>query len=245
MPPFEETTNRRAGYLASLLNIPPLIFRFQFNPESITDKKSFSYQEANGFGEWALDHAKAATDIPSTVIGLVTDVKELGARLTGTKPLEARGGEPRTISMDFVLDARRAGPKDGNSHYDGSIAPDLAVLRAFLYPPYDLIDLTKLLVSEFKDVPCFIKPPECSLSYGGISLTCVMTDLNIRVTAFDQKTDPLRAEVSVTLKEQSQSVSHVVDFVKRNVHTFLAPFRENWQEDLLVTSGIQGVIDLF
>lgn len=242
---IDDTTNRRAGYLASLLNMPPLIFRFQFNPESISDKKSFTYQPSNGFGEWGFDQTSAGTGFFGTLGGLATDVKEIGALLTGTKPLEARGGEQRVISLEFALDARRGGPKDGDEHYEGSIAPDLAVLRSFLYPAYSVIDLGKIIFSGFKDIPCFTKPPECALNYGGISLTCVMTDLNVRITAFDQKTEPLRAEVSVTLKEQSMSFSHVFDFLTRNIHAARAPFRENWQEDLLVTSGIQGVIDLF
>lgn len=245
MPPFEDSSNRRAGYLASLFNVPPLIFRFQFNPESMSDKKSFNYEQSNGYGEWGFDQTTAGMGFFGTLGGLATDLKEIGALLTGTKPLEARGGGLRTLSMEFALDARRGGPKDGDDHHGGSIDPDLAILRSFMHPAYDLIDLTKIIASGFKDIPCFTKPPECSLSYGGVSLTCVMTDLDIRVTAFGPKTEPLRAEVSVTLKEQSLSFSHVSDFLVRNINASIALGRENIGEDFLVTSGVQGVIDLF
>ncbi len=245
MPPFEERTNRRAGYLASLFNVPPLIFRFQFNPESMSDKKSFEYQQSNGSGEWGFDQTSAGTGFFGTLGGLATDLKEIGALLTGTKPLEPRGGGLRTLSMEFALDARLAGPKDGDSHYDGSIEPDLAVLRSFMHPAYDLIEVTKILASGFKDVPCFNSPPECSLSYGGVSLACVMTDLDIRITAFGPKSEPVRAEVKVTLKEQSLSFSHVSDFIARNINASIALKRDNVGEDFLVTSGVQGVIDIF
>jgi len=236
---------RRAGYLANLLNVPPLIFRFQFNPETITDKKSFGYQDANAFGEWGFDKKTAATGFLKTLAGFSTDVKEIGALLTATKPLEARGGEQRSISLEFQLDARRAGPKDGDRHYKGSIEPDLAVLRSFMYPAMDLFDLAKIIGSGFKDLPCWTKPPECSLTFGGISLSCVMADLSIRITDFSSKGEPRRAEVSATLREQTHSISHVIDFLKRSVHAARAPFRENWDEDLKVTSGLQGITDLF
>jgi len=240
-----DSTNRRAGYLASLATFPPLIFRFQFNPEAITDRKSFNYEQVGDFGEWGFDRASAGLGFVGGLRGLLNDVKEIGALLTYTKPFEPRGGEPRTISMEFALDARLPGPKDGDSHYKGSIEPDLAVLRSFMYPGVEISDFAKMVFSGFKDLPCWTRPPECSLTFGGISLNCVMTDLSIRVTAFSDKADPLRAEVSVTLKEQTKSVSHVFDFFKRTINAARAPFRKNWDEDLLVTSGIQGVIDIF
>ena len=50
---------RSTGYLASLINVPPLIFRFQYNPEMLQEKKTYKYQEANAFGQWGADQFAA------------------------------------------------------------------------------------------------------------------------------------------------------------------------------------------
>src|SRR6266540_3103000 len=97
---------RKTGYLANILNVPPLIFRFQFNPELLSEKKSFGYREANNFGEWKFDRTAAATGVVGGFFGLLDDLKEIGSLLVGTKPLEADAGKPRTFALDFVLDAR-------------------------------------------------------------------------------------------------------------------------------------------
>ncbi len=207
----------KTGYLASLINVPPLIFRFQFNPDVISDKKSFKYTPANSFGQWGFDQTSAANGFFGTLGGLWKDVKEIGALLVATKPLQPEEGEQRTIALDFQLDASTPGPLDGPSHYGGSIEPDLAVLRSFMYPAWDVIDVGKMLFSGFKDVPCWNTPPQCSLVYGGLSATCVMTDLNIKITAFLDDGAPRRAEVSVTHKEQTYSASPIGDFISRQI----------------------------
>ena len=52
-------TGRKPGYLASIDNVPPLIFRFQINPDIMTEKRSFKWEEVNSFGSWKLDSAKS------------------------------------------------------------------------------------------------------------------------------------------------------------------------------------------
>jgi len=207
---------RRAGYLASLDNIPPLIFRFQFNPEILTEKKSFKYREDQlGMGEWGFDQYGAATGFVASALGLWRDVKEWGSLLTATKPMNSVEGAPRQFELEFKLDASVPGPMDGSlgsdSHYDGSIEPDLAILRSFMNPSLSLFDLPDV----FKGNVCWERPPECALKYGDISINCVMTDLSIKVTDFQENGKPLRAEVSTTLKEQSFSAATIVDFATR------------------------------
>jgi len=58
-------------------------------------------------------------------------------------------------------------------------------------------------------------PPECNLVYGSIRATCVMTDLNIKITAFNDDSSPRRAEVSCTLKEQTFSYTPLTEFLDR------------------------------
>lgn len=202
------------GYLACLDAVPPLIFPFQFNPDLLSDKKSFKYSAANRFGEWKFDRTAAATGFFGGVAGLLSDLKEWGSLLTATKPLEPQEGEPRQIGIEFVLDATLAGPYDLTSESPRNIKADLAVLRSFVYPGWELLTVIPELITS-GTFPCWNRPPACSFSYGGISMTGVMTDLDIKLTAFNEDGDPLRAEVSVTLKEQTYSIGTVVDTVSR------------------------------
>lgn len=240
---------RKTGYLANILNVPPLIFRFQFNPELMSDKKSFKYVAADSFGEWGFDKTKAASGFLSTLGGLSDDVKDIASLLTGVKPLHAEEGGDRTIALDFKLVAGEypEGLLDESDGYERTtIEPELALLRSFMYPAWDLIDVGKMIFTQ--DVQCWSRPPECSLVYGGLSLTCVMTDLNIKVTDFDEEdASPMRADVSLTLKEQPWSYSPLVDFVKRHYNVALSYGRPGyWSEDLpAVIPGGTQIVGLF
>jgi hypothetical protein len=204
------------GYLVNLFNIPPLIFKFQFNPDLIQEKKRFNYKDANAFGKWAFDKTEAGG-----FFGYLDDYKEFGPLLTATKPVEPVEGEAREFVLEFALDAS-SGPDDegGRPRYNGSILPDLAILRSFMAPSWDLFDIGKALLKTPREVPCWSRPPECSLVFAGLSLSCVMTDLQIKHVAFQASGEPRRAEVTVTLKEQTFSFATVTDFATRYV--FLA-----------------------
>ena len=229
---------RKTGYLASISlvpTLPPLIFRFQFNPDLLSEKKSYRYKEANGFGRWAFDQTAASTGVIGALTGALKDLNEIGSLIIATKPLEAEGGDQRTFSIDFALDATIPGPMDSDNHYGGSIEPDLAVLRAFMVPTVDVVDIVKMVGGNF---PCLNKPPPCNLFYGGLSVTCVMTDLNIKVTAFRDDGKASRADVSVTLKEQSFSLSPLTEFITRTINIAKSFDRKGIGSDILATTPI-------
>ena len=230
--------DRKTGYLANILNVPPLIFRFQYNPELLTEKKSYKYDQANSFGQWGFDQTSAASGFIGTLVGLSKDVKEIGSLLVATKPLEPVEGELRTFELEFKLDASAPGPLDNGDHYGGSIKPDLAVLRSFMYPSWDAIDLVKMLAD--RKVPCFNKPPACNLNYGGLSVECVMTDLTIKLVAFKDDGDPLRAEAQCTLKEQTYSTDPVVGLVTRTIDVAKSYGRAGIGTDFLANTPIIG-----
>jgi len=216
---------RKTGYLANITNIPPLIFRFQFNPELLSEKKSYTYREANNFGAWKFDRTAEASGVVPTVFGILDDLKEFGSLLVGTKPLEADAGKPRTFALDFVLDARslpdiptkEAGtPVEGDKRFGGRIEPSLAVLRSFMNPSWDLLSDILAWLGPKKFCPP-TRPPTCNLKLGDIDLECVMTDLNIKVTKFKPDLSPERAEVSLTLNEQTHSIATSLDSIGRIV----------------------------
>lgn len=220
---------RRTGYLSSFLNIPPLIFRFQFNPEILSDKKSYKYDAAPSFGLWRFDQTQASSGFFGTIGGLANDVMEIGALLVNTRSFDPKEGEARTVTLEFKLDASTPGPLDGGSH--GSILPDIALLRSFLYPSYSAIDIIKMIAS--RDVGCFNKPPEVSLKYGHVSMTGVMTDLDIRVTDFYEDGEPMRAEIRTTIKEQTFSFYPITDTVSRIIDVAKSYGRPGFGLDVL------------
>lgn len=204
---------RKTGFLANVLNVPPLIFRFQFNPDLMSDKKSYKYDPDINFGRWDLSEGKGSKGI-ETLIGL--DLQSVGPVLINTKRLLPKEGEHRTVALDFQLDSSPDLPPETKNRLD-SIEPDLATLRSFMYPSYAMTDLPKVLVATGLKTPPTV-PPECNLVYGSVRLTCVMTDLNIKVTAFNDDSTPRRAEVNVTLKEQTFSYSPLIEFVSRFIN---------------------------
>jgi hypothetical protein len=216
---------RQTGFLANVLNVPPLIFRFQFNPDLMSDRKSYKY-DPGSTGRWDL---KKDENSPGGIEGLIgLDLQSVGPRLINTPQLVAGQGEHRVVSIDFQLDGRPDLPDEVKSRL-GSIEPDLAVLRSFMYPSYAMTDLPDVLTaSGLSKAPK--KPPECNLVYGGTRLTCVMTDLNIKITSFNDDGSPLRAEVSVTLKEQTLSYSPLTEFISRFVDSSKAMMGLSLQE---------------
>lgn len=231
---------RKTGYLANALNIPPLIFRFQFNPDLVTEKKSYKYDQAHSFGQWGFDQNAAAKPGLPSLLGAVDDIKEIGSLLVATRPLEAVEGELRTFELEFKLDASVPGPVDGASHYDGSITPDLAVLRSFMTPTWTAPDVVRMIAN--RRVACFTRPPTCTLNYAGLSVECVMTDLTVKHTAFKDDGDPLRAEVSCTLKEQTFSTDPLVGLVKRTVDVARSYNRAGIGTDFAVNAPLFGGI---
>jgi len=237
------------GLLANVFAIPPLIFRFQYNPELLQERKRYKYQQANSFGRWLFDQTAAASGFIDTIGGLWEDLKEIGPLLTATKPFEALEGEPRQYQLEFRLDALEPGPMDVDDHFGGSIEPDLAVLRSFMHPGWDDIDaiawIGKGLGGRGWTPPCWNRPPTCTLVYGPLSFDCVMEDLDIKITDFKEDLSPARAEVSVRLLEQTHSATPVTEFITRNVDVARTLGRAGFGEDFLNASPFMPIVNLF
>ncbi len=230
--------SRKTGYLANVFNVPPLVFRFQYNPDILVEKKGFRYEQAANFGRYALDRMEAGgvAGALGGLSGLYDDIKEIGSLLTATRPLEAVEGEPRTFEIDFALDAQGGG--DGSDQRP-SIIDDLEILRSFMNPGFD--GLSAIQDAIRRTLPCYQKPPECTLKYGGISVTGAMTNLSIKMVRFADNGDPTRAEVTVSLKEQTYGVGPVVEWALRQVHVARNMGRSGYLEDLLYASPVGGI----
>jgi hypothetical protein len=237
---------RKAGYLASLFNVPPLIFRFQFNPEMVQEKRSYGYEASNSFGQWGFNAAGNAlsagggflTTATNLVSGAYQDLKGMGPVLVGTKPLQATEGSPREIELEFKLDATYPGPLDGSDHYGGSILPDLAILRSFMNPAWGMSDMISMIGA--KKWNCPPSPPLCTFKYAGLNIDCVMESLEIKHTEFGEDRNPIRAEVSCTLKEQSFSVSPMIETFERAAYAARGLVRPGGLTDVVAVSPVIG-----
>src|ERR1051326_9342819 len=106
---------RKTGFLANVLNVPPLIFRFQFNPDLMSDKKSYKYDPDINFGRWDLSEGKGSKGI-ETLIGL--DLQSVGPVLINTKRLLPKEGEHRVVALDFQLDSSPDLPPETKNRLD-------------------------------------------------------------------------------------------------------------------------------
>jgi Contractile injection system tube protein len=244
------------GYLACWNGIPPLVFRFQFNPETLTERKAYKYREVENFGNWAFDKTSAAlqADQPwyvklATVPGgALDDIKEIGPQLVRTHPLEATCGDQRSFALDFVLDGQvrnEGATSEVGNPYEGDIAPDLALLRSFVNPGLDTGSLMEWISSGFEKT---FAPPPCTLIYGGINADCVMESLGIKITRFNADTSPSRAEISISLKQQTQAFTPLVEIIERYVNvgrTFARPgFGDDYVNVLPGASLVKHIFDL-
>lgn len=214
------------GYLASWNSIPPLVFRFQFNPETLTERKGYKYKDVENFGNWAFDKTSAAQQanqpwyvkLATTPAGVLDDLKEIGPQLVRTHPLEATCGDQRTFALDFVLDGgviNEGATSEVGNVYDGDISPDLALLRSFVNPGVDPGSFIEWVSNGFEKI---FEPPLCTLIYGGINTDCVMETLSIKLTRFNPDTSPARAEISISLKQQTRAISPLVETIERYVN---------------------------
>lgn len=244
------------GYLACWNNLPPLVFHFQFNPEFLQERKGYKYTEVENFGNWDFGPTSAALSssqpwyvkLATVPAAAIDDLKEIGPQLVRTHPLQAGCGDQRVFTLDFVLDAgvsaSGATGEVGNL-YDGSIDPDLAILRSFVNPGVDAGGLIKWISGDLKEA---FAPPLCTLIYGGINADCVMENLNIKMTRFNPDTSPARAEVSITLKQQTKAISPMVETIERYINVARTIGRKGFGEDyvnvLPGASVIKHIFDL-
>ena len=251
---------RTAGYLANVLTIPPLIFRFQFNPELLSEKRTFAYREDPARRDWGFDQTKNAKGVLDTIGGFGNDLKEIGSALVGTKGFVVdSGGKPRTFALEFALDARKMpdipepavpggvpdeGGQADDKRFGGRIEPSLAVLRSFMNPWWDpLVDIPAWIRGTKFAPPTM--PPLCTLKLGGLDLDCVMTDLNIKITKFKPDLSPERAEVSLTLAEQTRSLSTGLDVLDRLVEVVKSYGQLTGADLVAVVPGVGPVRNMF
>lgn len=165
------------GFLVSLGLDPEILVEFQYNPTQISDKRSVNYATLNA---------------PA----LLLPVRQYSS-----------GGD-RTLSFSVQIDGLFAGPADDSIPLArgelGSILPELDKYRAFLYPATpDWAQAGGNFTPLFAQAQQFAPPPACRFGFGERVVDCVVTEVGITETLFNEQLAPVRATVAVTLVELS------------------------------------------
>jgi hypothetical protein len=178
------------GFIANIEVLPPLIVTFEYNPESINDNKTVSYEDRNGnlCGNW-----------PGKVY---------------------TGGGHRTISFDIKLHGLEKGKNALNpTALDNGISTELAKLRSFMYPMDDAWGTLGGLLGGEENGRRLTAPPDCIFGFGTKILQCIVTEITINETQFNSFLAPVRADVGITLivNEDSDNALYEIDKQHRNL----------------------------
>ena len=87
---------------------------------------------------------------------------------------------------------------------DGSIGPELNKYRALLYPQAEGWQrVTGTFVPLYQKFLQFVAPPACQFGFGDTVIDCIVTEVTITETLFNENFQPIRADVSLTMVELS------------------------------------------
>jgi hypothetical protein len=170
--------NPARGFLTSVGLDPEILVEFQYNPTQLADKRAVTYSTINA---------------PA----LLMPMRQY-----------SQGGD-RTITFNVRIDGLYKGPADDQiplaKDEDGSIWPEINKYRAFLYPKTPRWNERAALASFaplYEGVLQFESPPLCRFGFGEERvIDCIVTEVSVTETLFNEQLAPLRAEVSVTLVE--------------------------------------------
>ncbi len=215
----------KRGYIANIWTIPPLIYPFQYNPTQITDSKKLDwgpkYDDQNPAGPGGL------AGLAGISLGSATE--KLGRTFSATEIKRFQKEEARSVNFKFTIDGReqRDGEPARRRNDDGDILGDLAVIRSFVYPQLaNWLDMASALQQPAGQQAAawtalwFNRPPTMTLIFGDMSVEGFVSDLKITETLFNSSLNPTRADVEVTILEKIDSISFILDAVKRIGRTF-------------------------
>lgn len=199
------------GYLANILTIPPLIYAFQYNPTQITDSKKLEWK-----AKYTDQNPAPARGLPGlSGLTLGTATEKIGRVFSAAEIKRFDKEGPRTVSFKFTIDGRELSPGEPERlrNDEGDIVADLAVIRSFAYP--QLANWMDVFGSTSWSTLWFNEPPTMTLVLGGSSMEGYLEELKITETLFNSKLNPTRADVEITLIEKINSISFILDSVKR------------------------------
>lgn len=210
----------KRGFIANIWTIPPLIYPFQYNPTQITDSKKLDwgpkYDDQNPGGPRGL------AGLAGISLGSATE--KLGRTFSAAEIKRFQKEDARSVNFKFTIDGReqRDGEPSRRRNDAGDVVGDLAVIRSFVYPQLaNWLDMASAVgdATAFTNL-WFNHPPTMTLVFGGTSVEGFVTELKITETLFNSDLNPTRADVDVTILEKIDSISFILDSIKRIGRTF-------------------------
>lgn len=250
---LSNTVQPKRGYLANIRNIPPLVYPFQYNPVELIDSKKVEYEKnptkisaARGIEGLKSGISKSSFTSKGGLIGTAASIPErLGRTFSAADLLRFKSEGERTLNFKFVIDGREKRPGEPQRRReDGTIRSDLAILRSFVYPHGgEILDILKTAFgshgisadaskekNELNWVNLwFNEPPTALLVMGDLNVEGYVTELKITVTLFDADLNPVRAIVDITMIEKIDSLTFIIDSIKRQSRTFYySAYEDTW-----------------
>ena len=227
----------KRGYLANILTIPPLIYPFQYNPTQVNDSKQVEWEKKTPISSQrgiegllgGVTRVVGATKqgfFKGVAMTAKTAPEVLGRTFSAAELKQLKTEQDRTLNFKFIVDGRehRPGEPERRRNEEGHILADIAILHSFVYPRLgDLLDILRAAFGSESNrwlQVWFNQPPTAILVLGDTSVEGFVTDLKITETMFNANLDPVRAEVEVTMIEKIDSLSFIINSVKRLGRTF-------------------------
>jgi hypothetical protein len=227
----------KRGYIANITVVPPIIYPFQYNPKEVVDEKKIEWKKKEStLGTRGLAGvAQGAKGVVSgfelggfrgfktgvgRAFGNATEIA--GRTFSAADMLRMEEEKPRELTFKFAIDGRerRPGEPERRRNDEGNILADLAIIRSFVYPQFasDLDILSAIGGSSFDATWSnlwFNHPPTMTLVMGDRSTEGFVAEMKITETQWNEKLDPVHAEVEIKLQEKVDSFSFAIESVKR------------------------------
>jgi hypothetical protein len=197
-------------------------YPFQFNPTEITDTKTATWGKREGVSPKTSPENSGQTASSSASSGYKSPAERLARRFTRADFHKFDAEGERSLTIQFKIDGREQLPDEPawRRNSDGDVLSDIAFLRSLVYPKagktlQDMLALTSGQGSSSYSEEWFNEPPLVILSFGDLTMEAYVTSVQITETLFNDKLNPMRADVTISLTERVDSFSFVVDAITR------------------------------
>jgi hypothetical protein len=159
-------------------------------------------------------------------LGTATEI--LGRTFSAAELRQFDKEGPRELSFKFSVDGRerRPGEPERRRNDRGDILADLSMIRSFAYPQFASdLELLGALGTAEPDIQgrdpitlanlWFNHPPTMTLVMGDLSCEGFVEEMKITVNQFNEDLNPVHADVEIKIAEKTDTLSFVLDSVKR------------------------------
>jgi len=210
------------GYLVNTYT--KIKYPFQFNPSELSDNKQVTWGKREGISPQSAQGTSRSTgSLSPTSAAHESPVEALARRFSKADFRKFDSEGDRTISISkLAIDGRETMPDEPSwrRNEEGDILSDLAFLRSLVYPKagnsmHEILAMISRSNAKTYAEEHVNQPPTVILAFGDLVMEGYVSSVNITETLFNDKLNPVRAEVSITLIEKVDSLTCVMDAINR------------------------------